>query len=294
MTTSTAPADDLPGAPEPERLLVPGPHGEVPLRVHRGPGDGALLWCHGGGFVHGDLDMPEADWVARRLVERTGSTVVTVDYRLATEGTAARWPVRWPVPSDDVLAAWAWTTGAERPWAGGSTVLGGASAGANLAAGAVLRVLAGDRPLPVPAGLLLVYPTLHLDGPAPSPELAHALDRLPPEQRFGPDVVRSIYGHLLGTGHLQEPPVAAVPGLAGPDDLRELPPTLVLLSEVDGLRPSGEAFAGSLRAAGVPVRVHTEPGTRHGHLNEPEHPGAGRSTEVIAAWLSERGLRRSS
>ena len=38
------------------------------------------------------------------------------------------------------------------------------------------------------------------------------------------------------------------------------------------LKLSGEAFADSLRAAGVDVTTVVEPGTTHGHLNRPEEP----------------------
>jgi acetyl esterase/lipase len=95
-----------------------------------------LVWAHGGGFAAGDLDMPEADWVARSLAAR-GVTVVSVDYRLVGDGC------RYPAPSDDVLAAWRWTLahadelGLDRD----RLAIGGASAGANLVAGAVLRLL---------------------------------------------------------------------------------------------------------------------------------------------------------
>ena len=37
-----------------------------------------LVWAHGGGFVAGDLDMPEADWLARTFAAR-GVTVVSID-----------------------------------------------------------------------------------------------------------------------------------------------------------------------------------------------------------------------
>ena len=79
---------------------VPGPHGPVPIRVYR-PADArgvGLVWLHGGAFHLGDLDMPEAD-VTSRAVAGAGISVVSVDYRLAVGG------VRFPVPSDDVLAA---------------------------------------------------------------------------------------------------------------------------------------------------------------------------------------------
>ncbi len=116
----------------------------------------ALVWAHGGGFVAGDLDMPEADWVARSLAAR-GVTVVSIDYRLASDG----W--RYPTPSNDVLAAWTWTLAntADLGIDPARVSLGGASAGANLVAGAVLRLLgnagrvasAGERIETTPAGL---------------------------------------------------------------------------------------------------------------------------------------------
>ena len=62
----------------------------------------ALVWLHGGAFVGGDLDMPEADWVARQICDRAGAVVVSVDYRLAVGG------VTYPVPHDDTVAAVRW------------------------------------------------------------------------------------------------------------------------------------------------------------------------------------------
>ena len=95
-----------------------------------------------------------------------------------------------------------------------------------------------------------------------------------------------MYRDLLGPDEVEDPPLAAVPGHGLPADLAGLPRTLVLLSEVDGLRPSGEAFAQELARAGVDVRVHLEPGTTHGHLNRPDEPGADRSLAVVADWVA--------
>ncbi len=42
-------------------LEVAGPHGPIPVRVYEpdGPAEAVLVWAHGGGFRHGDLDMPD-------------------------------------------------------------------------------------------------------------------------------------------------------------------------------------------------------------------------------------------
>jgi hypothetical protein len=56
---------------------APGPHGPVPVRVYaRDPAAEApcLVWLHGGGFIGGDLDMPQADWVRGNWPAGPGSS----------------------------------------------------------------------------------------------------------------------------------------------------------------------------------------------------------------------------
>ncbi|RXZ67693.1 alpha/beta hydrolase [Agromyces albus] len=296
------------------------PHGAIDGLVRVYPADAAtrptpgLVWAHGGGFAGGDLDMPEAHWVAGALAER-GVTVVSVDYRLAGDGC------RYPVPSDDVLAAWRWTLehvdelGIDTD----RLAIGGASAGANLAAGAVLRLLAAggrvapgeagrvSRPLSdvrdldtaapsslptrspgepgLPAGVFLAYPTLLAVQPAPDASLRALLDANPGADRFKPASVRAMYETYLG-GPVESAPLPAVPGLATPDDVRGFPPTLMINGEADELRVSGEVFAATLAAAEVPIELHIEPGTEHGHLNRPDAAAASDSLDRVVRWIA--------
>jgi acetyl esterase/lipase len=268
-------------SPRYETRTVPGPGVDIPLRVYSptsGPRD-ALVWLHGGSFIRGDLDMPEADWVATSLAER-GHLVVTVEYRLANT------EVRYPTPSDDTLAAWAWVTdNADELDIRGAIHLGGASAGGNIATGACMRIR--DR-VPeafgaaMPATLVLAYPTLHAVQPPPSDELTALLAKLPPASRWLPKQVAAMYaGYLAGSA--TDAPFAAVPGDADPSGL---PPTLVITSETDGLRASAEGFVASLAAHGVEHEYAVEPGTEHGHLNRPDEVAATASVERIHTWLS--------
>jgi len=246
------------------------------------PGGAGLVWAHGGGFVAGDLDMPEADWVARSFAAR-GIPVVSIDYRLVAGGHDV-----YPAASDDVLAAWSWAVSAARDLGVDSDrlVIGGASAGANLVTGAVLRLLAGEVPgLATPAAVFLAYPTLLAVQPDPDPALRTALDENPEADRFAPDRVREMYETYLG-GPVENPPLPAVPGLARPADLAGFPPTLMVNDDVDELRVSGEAFGATLAAAGVVVEVVTEPGTEHGHLNRPDEPAASATVDRVVAWLA--------
>ncbi|MFJ8048319.1 alpha/beta hydrolase [Streptomyces luteogriseus] len=242
---------------------APGPHGPVPVRIYR-PASApqrprpALVWVHGGGWISGDLDSNEADWTAREVCARADAVVVSVDYRLAVDG------VTYPVPHDDVVAAVRWVrdNSAVLGIDPGRITVGGGSAGANLAAGAVLRLRDDDGRLP--AALVLAYPVMHAALPALSPELAEALAKLPRMVRIlAEDVV------VMTADYLGDTPDAH--GYAMPADgvLDGLCPTLLLDAEYDGLRASSEAFAAALRASGVPLRHVTVPGVLHGFLSLP-------------------------
>lgn len=245
-----------------------------PAAARNGSG---LLWMHGGGFAAGDLDMPEADHVARVLAG-AGTTVVSVDYRLVGDGC------RYPEPSDDVLTAWDWMLSHGAALGITRTAIGGASAGGNLAAGAVLRMLHdGGRALP--DLVLLAYPTLLAVQPPPGPELRAALDADPVADRFGPDAVRGMYERFLG-GPVDDAPLPAVPARARPEQLAGHPATLMVNGEADELRVSGEVYAATLRAAGCDIEVVTESGTQHGHLNRPLEPAASVTLDRFAARLA--------
>jgi acetyl esterase len=242
-------------------LTVDGPHGPIPVRVYE-PADAdgalpALLWLHGGAFMFGDLDMPEADRTAREVCIRAGAVVVSVDYRLAVDG------LHHPVPLDDCVAATRWL----RDSAGELGVdtarisVGGASAGGNLAAATVLRLRDEDDWWP--AGLIPVYPVMHPQLPEPNIRLAALLDEIPRALRFTSAGITGINLNYLG-GPLDLADGYSFPALA---DVTGLCPTLVVNAEYDDLRTSGEAFTAQLALAGVVVRQVLAPSMLHGFLN---------------------------
>lgn len=273
-----------------EDRTLEGPYGAFAVRLYRPaePTGVGLVWAHGGGFAGGDLDMPEGHWVAGQLADR-GVTVVSVDYVLSPvpQGWTmppagnARERRHYPAASEEVGFAFAWarTAGlADGPWA-----LGGASAGGNLAAGAALRMVHTGGP--VPALVVLAYPTLQAVQAAPDAALRAMLDAEPEADRFGPAIIRTMYENYLGAP-LETADAYAIPGIATTAQLMDYPPVLMINGEADELRMSGEAFARALSEAGVPVDAVTEPGTQHGHLNRPDEPAASLSIERIAARLS--------
>ena len=162
---------DLPADVEIGDDVVAGPHGPIPVRVYRPSGTAAplpaLLWNHGGGFTGGDLDMNESHVTSAELAHRAQALVVAVDYRLANDG------VQYPIPVDDVEAAWLWLA-AHADGLGVDArriAIGGASAGANLAAATVVRLVATGGTLP--STLLLAYRRCIFRSP-PSPTRCRA------------------------------------------------------------------------------------------------------------------------
>jgi len=224
----------------------------------------------------GDLDMPEAHVVAAELAVRAGAVVASVEYRLATP------TVHHPVPVDDLEAAWHAFTGLARELGvdPARIALGGASAGANLAAAVTLRLA---RAAASPAALLLAYPAMHFPNPALDGPIAAEMLTLPPTLRFTAATVLQIFRAYFG--RITDLPAEASPGLA---DLTGFPPTRIVLSEYDDLRASGELWTQQLEERSVPVTTMLAAGMLHGHLNIPpvaELPEIDRSLAFLAAGL---------
>lgn len=246
----------------------------LPIRVYRPDGEPrvALLWVHGGGFQGGNLDMPESHVVSAELAHRAAALVISVDYRLAVGG------VRYPAPVDDAVSAWRALLTMVAPQI--PVTIGGASAGAAIAMSAALRI---DREnLRSANALLLAYPFVHFPTPAIDPAIADEMRALPPLVRFTPE---SIEGMVSGyVGRVSNIPIEAMPGAA---PLASLPPTTIVLSEYDDLRPSGELLARQLSESGVANNVHLSSGMLHGHLNRlPGLPETDRSLTVLADTLT--------
>src|SRR5207302_3730804 len=85
-----------------ENRTIPGPAGEIPVRIYTPEGTApfpVIVYFHGGGWVVGSI--ADSDAFCRRFAQGTGSVVVSVDYRLAPEH-------RFPAAIDDAFAALEW------------------------------------------------------------------------------------------------------------------------------------------------------------------------------------------
>jgi acetyl esterase len=243
------------GEPEPVHevagLTIPGPGGDLELRLYRPSGERplpALLYFFGGGWVLGSIDT--ADAVARALANAAGALVVVPGYRLAPEHP-------FPAAVDDCHAALRWVAehGAEIGADPARLAVGGDSAGGNLAAAVTLLARADGLEL---AGQLLVYPN--------TDQLADESDGEPAPGADDPFLFNRHSVAWYRRHYLPGPADAADP-LASPlraGTLAGLPPALVITAEYDPLRAEGEAYAGRLADDGVPVDLSRYPGLAHG------------------------------
>jgi acetyl esterase len=135
-----------------ENRKIPGPAGEIPVRIYRPEGAGVkpvLVYFHGGGWVIGSLDSYDA--TCRELCVGAGCVVVSIDYRLAPEQ-------RYPAAADDCYAGvrWVAANAASLGVDARRIAVGGDSAGGNLAA--VVALMARDKGGPAICFQFLVYP----------------------------------------------------------------------------------------------------------------------------------------
>ncbi|WP_280457551.1 alpha/beta hydrolase [Nocardia carnea] len=264
-------------------LTLDGLRGAVPVRDYlpagSDPAAAPLLWIHGGAFVSGGLDQDESHAVALR-VAGSGRRVRTVDYALVPRFRVWGPPVlrpsdnRYPAPLDDVL-----TAATDLMADGKRIVIGGASAGACLAASAALRLR--DRSAEVPVGMILAYATLHAELP-PLPDSVRA--RVRGRRRiatYTPQMIRRMNLNYVGSPQLLADPDV----FPGGGELAGLPPVLLLDAAYDTLSASSTAFAGELTEAGVAAEHRVIPGTRHGFLDRPDSPGFRAGTKSILDWL---------
>ncbi len=217
-------------------VSVPGPGGDIPVRVYEPSADppGTVVYYHGGGWVIGTLDTWDA--VCRALAVASGCRVVSVDYRLAPEHP-------FPAPVDDSYAALEWV--AANLDAGKPLVVAGDRAGGNLSA--VMTLRARDRGGPKIALQVLVYPGVDWDMTRSSYQQYGDVGLL-----LGKREMEWFRDHYLPNKADWSNPDAA-PLLAA--DHSGLPPAYVVIAEYDPLRDEGLAYADKLRAAGVPVTV---------------------------------------
>lgn len=127
-----------PKSPRARTTTIPGPGGDIPMRI-LAPDQvrGAYLHLHGGGWIVGTNDM--WDGPLERLGREVGLACISVGYRLAPEHA-------FPAAVDDCVAAALWLLDhAEEEFGASWLAIGGESAGAHLAVATLLRLREAGR-----------------------------------------------------------------------------------------------------------------------------------------------------
>jgi acetyl esterase/lipase len=203
----------------------------------------ALLHIHGGGFVMGS---PEMD-VARNieLARATGCTILSVDYRLAPEHPH-------PAGLEDCHAALVWLAGEARSLGFSRERIGviGESAGGGLAAS--LALVARDRGSVPLSCQVLIYPML----------VPH--DKAMDDARTGHFIWSRASNTFAWSAYLDGKTAqdGTVAGLA--TNVSGLPPTFLVVGELDLFVHDNLSYASRLVAAGGSVEAHLYPGAIHG------------------------------
>lgn len=246
-----------------EQFIV-GAGGTLALRIYQPESLSplpVLVYLHGGGFVLGNLDSH--DNLCRAFCNALPAVVISVDYRLAPEH-------KFPAAIDDAYTATAWAAAhaSELGADAARLVIGGDSAGGNLAAMVCQR--ARDSGGPTIAHQMLLYPVCDND-----------LQR--------DSYLRVGTGYFLETAMMRwfwqqylNSPADAEQACPLNGRLNNLPSATVVTGEYDPLSDEGAAYADALATAGVDTLHLHIPGAIHGFLSF-----------VGIAELSNQTLRRT-
>lgn len=222
----------------------------IRIRVYRPHGAGtaapALLYIHGGGFVLFSVDTH--DRLMREYAAGAGVVVVGIDYPLSPEA-------RFPVALDRIAAAARWIArqGATIGVDPRRLAIGGDSAGANLAVATAVD-LRGSVAFDAILSNYGFFSTIVSDDAEARLGGADAL--LHRDELLG--YARNYLAHEAQATDPRAFPLSA--------DLRDLPPALLLIPELDVLAEQSVAMAGRMRAAGVAAETILYPGATHSFL----------------------------
>jgi acetyl esterase/lipase len=263
-------------------ITVPGgPTGSVPVRIVRPAGASGILpvilYIHGAGWVFGNARTH--DRLVRELAAGADAAVVFPEYALSPE---ARYPVA--IEQSYAVARWVVTDGAARGLDPARIAVAGDSVGGNMSA--ALTLMAKDRgDVPLVAQVLF-YPVTDAafdTGSYHQFATGYFLRR---------DAMQWFWDQYT-TDPAQRAQITASPLRATPGQLAGLPPALVITAEADVLRDEGEAYAGKLRAAGVPVTAVRYQGIIHDFvmLNALRGTNAAAAAITQAAGYLRRALR---
>ncbi|MEV5204712.1 alpha/beta hydrolase [Streptomyces sp. NPDC087769] len=249
--------DDLQAAPiekpdvQEKWVTVSAEVGDVQARIVKPVGaKGTLpvvLYIHGGGWVIGNAGTH--DRLVRELAVGAHAAVVFVEYDRSPE---AKYPVA--VEQAYATARWITVNGAQEGLDVSRMAVAGDSVGGNMTA--ALALMAKQR-----GDVAFVHQSLYYPVTDAGQDTASYR-----EFADGPYLTAKAmawFWDCYTTDPVQREEITVSPLRAGLEDLRGLPPALVLVDDNDVLRDEGEAYARKLTQAGVPTTSIRYNGTLH-------------------------------
>ncbi|KAA0021364.1 alpha/beta hydrolase [Antrihabitans cavernicola] len=218
-----------------------GPTGSVPVRIVKPAGATGTLpvifFIHGAGWVFGNAHTH--DRLVRELAVGADAAVVFPEYDRSPE---AKYPTA--IEQNYAAAQWVFAHGAEKGLDASRFAAAGDSVGGNMTA--VLTLMAKERGDVTIAQQVLFYPVTNADFDTAS---YHQFA----EHYFLARKGMQWFWDQYTENDAQREEIYASPLRASVEQLRGLPPALIITGEADVLRDEGEAYAAKLREAGVPV-----------------------------------------
>lgn len=231
---------DLSGIEESEKTIQADGH-TIKLNIVRPKGAKeklpVFIYIHGGGWILGDY--PTHKRMVRDLVVESGAAGVFVNYTPSPEA-------RFPKAINEIYAATKWVAehGDEINVNGKQLAIAGNSVGGNMSA--VTALMAKEKNGPEIKFQLLLWPVTDATFSQPS-------YRTYGEDRFLTSAVMKWMWDQYTTDAKERRSIYASPLQASIEQLKGLPPALIIIAENDILRDEGEAYGRKLDEAGVPV-----------------------------------------
>jgi acetyl esterase/lipase len=225
-----------------QELKVPGgPSGQVSLRIVRPKNAPAMLpivlYVHGAGWVFGNGHTHNR--LIRQLAVGAQAAVVFPVFSLSPEA-------RYPTAIEEIYAVATWLAehGTEHGLDAGRMAIAGDGTGGNMAA--AVSLLTKTRAGPKFVQQVLFYPVTDANFDTDS------YRRFATGYGLSRDTMKWYWDQYI-TDPAQRGEITASPLRATREQLKDLPPALVITGDADVLRDEGEAYATNLRQAGVPV-----------------------------------------
>jgi acetyl esterase len=277
----SSPVKKLPAQIE-DRKIPGGPTGEISIRIVRPEKSRGklpvVMYFHGGGWILGNKDTH--DRLVREIANGAKAAVVFVNYAPSPEA-------KYPTAIEQAYTATKYVAehGKDLTLDTSRLAVAGDSVGGNMAA--VVTLLAKERGGPKIDYQVLFYPVTdaNLDDPSYQ-EFANGPWLTKPAMEwfwnaYAPDVAER-----------KKPTIS--PLQAPIEQLKGLPPALVITDENDVLRDEGEAYAQKLIQAGVDVTAVRYLGTIHDFvmLNAIMDTPAARSAIALADANLQRAFAK--